>query len=324
MDILYIGGLVAAFIAAALMVQGLLDLTGANESQDDKRLSRRIRQLRSAAAKADGLSLLRSKQGRQERAIDQMMAVLPSYGSLAEMISQAGETTDSIVFVGRSLIMGLIAGLLVLALDQPWILVGLVGASVVVLPFVLLLRRRRLRLAQIEKQLPDAVELVARAMRAGHAFAPSLQMIADELPQPIAGEFRQVSEEIGFGIPLRDALMALTRRVPIDDLRYFVIAVILQRETGGNLAEILDTIGHLIRERFKLLGEVRVLTAEGRLSAWILAALPFATAAGFLVINPAFITGLWEDSLGRTLVIAALGMMVMGVFWLTRIVKIRI
>ncbi len=324
MDILYIGGLVAAFIAAALLVHGLFDLTGANENRDDKRLNRRIRQLRETARKSDGVSLLRSKQGRQQRTIEKMIAQMPSYGSFGEILSQAGDTGSAFGFFGRAAIYALIAGFASLVLDLPLPMIALAIAAAFVLPIMALLRRRRQRLALIEKQLPDAVELVSRALRAGHAFAPSLQMIGDELPHPIAGEFRQVSEELGFGIPLRDALLSLTRRVPIDDLRYFVIAVMLQRETGGNLAEILDTIGHLIRERFKLMGQVRVLTAEGRLSTWILTALPFVTALGFFVIDPTFMAGLWQDDMGRTLVMVALGMVAIGIVWLNRIVKIRV
>ena len=176
----------------------------------------------------------------------------------------------------------------------------------------------------IELQLPDALDLMARAMLAGHAFPSGVQMVGNEMPEPVAGEFRIVFDEINFGISVQDALTNLATRVPSTDLRYFVISVLIQRETGGNLAELLSNISALIRARLKLLGAVRVLSAEGRLSALILTVLPFALAGVINFINPKFLSVLWTDPAGLKVSGGALFIMLLGIFWMWRIIKIRV
>ncbi|MFK7964947.1 MAG: type II secretion system F family protein [Burkholderiaceae bacterium] len=324
MDIVHIAGLIALFIAVAFLVQGLFELTIGGQSDDEARLDKRIKQLRSAARSADGFSLRRNKVNRQEKAIAKLLKQMPRYGSLSEVLAQAGDPASASGFLAGAAFWALLGAAIAFVIGQSAIIILAAALFGFAMPFILLMRKRRKRLLSFEKQLPEAVDLIGRSLRAGHAFAPSVQMVADEMPEPIATEFRQVSEEISFGLSTRDALVSLTRRIPIDDLRYFVIAVLLQRETGGNLAEILDTIADLIRRRFKLLGQVRVLTAEGRLSAWILSLLPFVTGFGLLIINPKFMSVLWTDQYGQVLVSIALTMMAVGIFWLTRIVKVRI
>lgn len=166
--------------------------------------------------------------------------------------------------------------------------------------------------------------MLARSLRAGHAFAAAIQMVGDEFPQPMGGEFRMTFDEINYGVSLNDALANLAHRVPIHDLRYFVIAVLIQRETGGNLAELLDSITALVRERFKLFDKVRVLAAEGKLSAWVLVLLPFVTAGLISLVNPGFLDVLWEDSAGVLVVQTAAVLMVLGVFWIRRIIAIHV
>jgi tight adherence protein B len=166
--------------------------------------------------------------------------------------------------------------------------------------------------------------MLARALRSGHAFTGAIGMVGSEFAEPMSGEFRITFDEINYGISLNEALMNLATRVPIRDLRYLVIAVLIQRETGGNLAELLDGITSLIRERFKLFDKVRVLSAEGKLSAWILALLPFGTAGVMVTINPGFLDVLWQDPAGVNLLWTVLGSMVFGVFWMRHIVKMRV
>jgi tight adherence protein B len=161
-------------------------------------------------------------------------------------------------------------------------------------------------------------------MRAGHAFPSALQMVAEEMPQPTADEFRIAFEEINFGVPQQQALTSLAQRVPVTDLRYFVVAVLIQRETGGNLAELLNGIGGLVRSRLKFQRSIRTLTAEGRLSAWILVALPFALGAVISLVNPSFIRVLWTDPVGLKLVYGALAQMAVGIFWMSRLIKVRV
>lgn len=180
------------------------------------------------------------------------------------------------------------------------------------------------RLARIEPQLADAVELVARALRAGHGLPHALRMLANEGPQPLAEEFSVACDQIGFGVPVDEALRALADRIASDDLRCFVIAVVLQRETGGNLGETLDKISALIRQRQRLRQMVRALSAEGRMSAWILGLLPFGLAGAIGIINPALLSVLWTDPAGRAMSAASLSMMIAGLLAMRRIVRVRI
>jgi tight adherence protein B len=166
--------------------------------------------------------------------------------------------------------------------------------------------------------------MISRALRAGHAFSGALGMVGEEMKGPIGPEFRTTFEEINYGVALDEAMTNLAMRVPINDLRYFVIAVLIQRESGGNLAEILDTIGNLVRDRLKLFDKIRVLSAEGRLSAWILGLLPFCTAGLILVVNPGFMRILWEDPMGVQMVGGAVLSMFMGVLWMRKIIRIRV
>jgi tight adherence protein B len=186
------------------------------------------------------------------------------------------------------------------------------------------LRERRLRLVKIETQLPEVADFLARAMRAGHSFNNVLQMVGTDMPEPLAGEFRIAHEEINYGVPMHEALTNLAGRIPLADMGYLVIAVLIQREAGGNLAEILGNISTIIRGRLKLAAQVRVLSAEGRLSAWILGALPFAVGGLMVVMNPKYISVLWTNPVGTKMLWYAAGMIVFGVLWLRKVIHIRI
>jgi tight adherence protein B len=185
-------------------------------------------------------------------------------------------------------------------------------------------RAKARRLKKIEEQLPEAADMISRSLRAGHSFSTALGIVGDEMPEPIGGEFRAVFDEINFGVPLNDALGGMATRIPISDLRYFVIAVLIQRESGGNLAEILGNISQIIRSRLALLGKVRVLSSEGRLSAWILGILPFAMALVISIVNPGFLRVLWTDPTGIKMVGAALVMMAFGLIWMRKTIRIHV
>jgi tight adherence protein B len=192
------------------------------------------------------------------------------------------------------------------------------------LPLGLVQRSRSKRIALLEQQLPEAADLISRALRAGHSFPSSLGMVAEELANPLGGEFRITFDEISYGVSMNDALKNMVARVPVMDLRYFVIAVLIQREAGGNLSEILDNISQIIRERMKLLSKVKVLSAEGRLSAWILGVLPFALAGVIMLINPVFFMGLIEDSAGVKMIGVSLVSMLLGIVWMRKIIRIHV
>ena len=316
--------LVVAFVAVVLLLEGAYLLWNDFRGPEARQLDRRIRALAVAGSSKAESQLLKDLPGENASAVERLLMRIPRVASLDKTLRRAGLTISSGRFVLMAALFATAAGLGALVFRLPAMLALLLALGAFGLAFTWLFRRVRERLASIEKQLPDAVELIARALRAGHSLPPAIQMVADESAEPIASEFQIVSEEVTFGVSLDDAMMNLAQRVPLDDLRYFVIAVILQRETGGNLAEILDNIGRLIRERFKLLGSVRVLSAEGRLSAWILSALPFVTAFMIQLVSPGFMNILWTDPGGPRLVIAALVAMVVGVFWIWRLVKIRV
>lgn len=190
-------------------------------------------------------------------------------------------------------------------------------------PWLYAARVRRMRAARIQEQLGDAVDLVARALRAGHALASALRMVADQAPAPIGHEFANACEQIGFGVPADEALRQMAARSQSEDLRYFTIAVLLQRETGGNLAELLDNIAALVRQRQQLRQSVRALSAEGRLSAWILGILPFALAGVISLINPDLLSLLWTDPAGRAISLGALLMMAAGILVMRQMVRVR-
>jgi tight adherence protein B len=177
---------------------------------------------------------------------------------------------------------------------------------------------------KFEELFPEALDLLSRAVKAGHAFQTAMNMAAEELPDPVGPEFRKTFDQQNFGLPLRDALNAMADRIPIIDVKFFVTAVLIQRETGGNLSEILDNLSHVVRERFKVLRQVRVHTAHGRFTGWVLLALPAALAIVMKFINPEHMNLLFEESMGRTMLMAAVVMQTIGYFWIQRVIKIEV
>jgi tight adherence protein B len=192
------------------------------------------------------------------------------------------------------------------------------------LPLLRLTWLRKRRVNKIGAQLPDALDMISRALRAGHAFPAALAMVGEQAQEPIASEFKATFDEINFGLSTQTALLNLATRAPIADLRYFVLAVVIQLETGGNLAELLSMLAELIRERFKLYGRIRVLAAEGKLSAYILTALPFFVGGMIQIVNPGYLSVLFTDPVGVRLVITAIVMMVLGCLVMWRIIDFRV
>jgi tight adherence protein B len=225
----------------------------------------------------------------------------------------------------------LIAGILgVVGLTGSWLATGkalfapLLGLLMFCVPFLWLWNKRRVRLNTFAAQLSDAMELVARALRAGHSLQAGMHVVAEEMPAPISAEFGRVYEEQNLGIPLEDAMGAMCDRVPNLDLRFFVTSVAIQRQTGGDLAEILDKIGHLIRERYRILGQVKALTAEGRLSGVVLIGLPFLLFVIMLHIKYDYVKALWETELGIKMLVASGVSMILGALVIKKIVDIKV
>lgn len=215
--------------------------------------------------------------------------------------------------------------LLVLSVLQLGILVSLGGAvCVIFLPFIWLNMRRAKRMKRLTAQLPDVFEMMSQALRAGHSLASALEVVYDQLPDPVSSEFGRVFHEQNLGIKLEDALLSMANRVDSLDVRFFVTAVLIQRQTGGDLAEVLDKIGSVIRERIELFGLVQGLTAEGRLSGWVLFALPFVVFGAIVFLNPNYAESLFNDPMGRMLLMAAAGMQLMGLAMIRYIVNIKV
>jgi tight adherence protein B len=192
------------------------------------------------------------------------------------------------------------------------------------IPWFIVIQKRKKRLKKFLSQMPDAMELLARALRAGQSFVAGLQIISEEMPTPIASEFGRVYEEQNLGVTVDDALRALCERVPILDLRFFVTSVIIQRQTGGDLAEILDKISYVVRERFRIWGQVQALTGEGRLSGTVLMALPFVMLLLIIHLNYEYASVLWTDETGRKWSLYALAMQVIGAIVIRKIVNIKV
>jgi tight adherence protein B len=201
-------------------------------------------------------------------------------------------------------------------------LVGLVVGAM--LPYSLASRRRRKRFQRFEELFPDALDTLTRAVRAGHAFTTSLELIAGEIADPISTEFRKLYEEQKFGLPVRDALINLSQRMPLVDVKFFVTAVMLQRETGGNLAEILDNLSYVIRERFKIMRQVRVYTAQGRLTMMLLMGMPPIIVMTMLATNPGFIRPLFADPIGHALIVMGIALQTIGYFVIRKIIQIQV
>jgi tight adherence protein B len=244
--------------------------------------------------------------------------------ALGRLIEQAGSHTSATTVVITSIVTGALlaaaTGFIVRILWAP-IIAGLLGLA---LPFVILRRRRTKRLGRFEEQFPEALDLVSRALRAGHAFTTAMGMVASEAPDPIGPEFRKTYDEQNFGLPLKEALNNLAARVPLLDVRFFVTAVLIQRDTGGNLSEILENLAYVVRERFKVLRQVRVYTAHGRFTGWVLVALPAGLACVLMVINPEHMTVLFTERMGHTMLTIAVVLQIIGYVWIKRVIKIEV
>jgi tight adherence protein B len=243
---------------------------------------------------------------------------------LQNVVTQAGMTTKP----GKLLLTCAVAGLsvyLAAILFYGQALAGLGLAFIgAIIPLLFIYIKRRRRLNSFEQRFPEALDLLGRAVRAGHAFTAGLEMVAKEAPEPIAGEFKTTFEEQNFGLPLRDALSNFATRVPLVDVQFFVTALMIQKDTGGNLAEILDELSRVIRERFRIHREVGIKTAQGRLTAIILILLPLGMLVTMRVMNPSYINVLFEDPLGLKMLAAAGLLQVVGAGILWKIVQIEV
>ncbi|NMF89438.1 type II secretion system F family protein [Aromatoleum petrolei] len=324
MDTLTLLFALATFIAVVLFLEGAYLWWTSTHSPEVKRLNRRLEEVATGIQQEQKAKLFKDDSVSGSATGDRMLAAIPRLGGLNRLIVQSRLNLTLAQFVAWTLALAAVGVALPLMFDRPFILAVLAGGVLALLPLLYVTRARSQHMQLFERQLPEALDLMGRALRAGHAFPTAIKMVADEMKDPIGGEFRILFDEMNYGVPQQTALLNLASRTDSTDLSYFVIAVLIQRDSGGNLAELLDNISAIIRARLKLYGEIRTLSAEGRLSAWILGCLPFVTAAMVNLVNPGFMKVLWEDPAGINFIYGALTMMVIGVLWMRKIIRIRV
>ena len=318
---------VLVFVVVTLVVAGaVLAVTYLRGSTADRRIGERLRevQITGVDEPTESATVVRKAMESPLPAIDKFLHGSGVGSRLAALIEQSGVQTTPAAVIVLSLVgaigLGFASSVFVRFAIVRWgaVLLGLA------LPMLYLLQRRGARRRRFEEQFPEALDLLSRALRAGHAFQTALGMVADDLPDPVGTEFKKTYEQQNFGLPLTDALNELAGRTQLLDVRFFVTAVTIQRETGGNLSEILDNLAEVVRERFKLLRQVRVHTAHGRFTGYILLALPAALGVALSFISPDHMNTLFTHPLGRTMLMGAAVMQTVGYFWIRQVIKIEV
>ena len=325
MDIIFLTFAVLLFAAVIFMFEGVFMWWSSTRGVEAKRIERRLRMMSAGAhGSNEQLSILKQRFLSESPAIERILLQMPRIHHLDLILEQSGIGWSVAKLFTYTSIAFVLVVLLGMYLHLPWFITITVAVVAATIPVMIVLRARKKRLNQFEVQLPEVADLISRSLRAGHAFPSALQMVSEEMPEPVANEFRITFDEINYGIGMNEALQNLATRVPLTDLRYFVIAVLIQRESGGNLAEILGNISKIIRERLKLFSKIRVLSAEGKMSAWVLGLLPFAVALIISILNPEYINSLFTDTVGQKMMGVAAIMILIGVIWMRNIIRIRV
>jgi len=315
---------IVAFIAVVLFVQALYLIWNSYKGPEATKVEQRLRALSASADNSELSVVLKNRLLSETPAMDRLLLSIPRISYLDRFLLQSGLEWTVAGFLSASLLIGITAYIVLVLANVPYLVHLAVGLAAVLLPVAYVQWKRSGRLRKMEQQLPDALDLIGRAMRAGHALPSGLYMVGQEMADPIGKEFRITNDEINFGVSMQQALMNLSERVPISDVRFFVVAVLVQREAGGNLTEVLDNLSKLIRSRLKFHARIRVLTTEGRMSAWVLGLLPFALAGLLNFVNHDFISVLWTDPAGITITKLVVGTMAVGAVWLYKIIQIRV
>jgi tight adherence protein B len=299
-------------------------ISGIPGSRAQKRLAKRLQEVGSLSITTEGepTSVVRQEESGPLPGVGKLLGKTGAVG-LSRLIEQSGvkATTGGILMVSGGLALLGVLGVLMFA---PTASAAPLGLLLGALPVLFLMQRRSARIKKFEEQFPEALDLLSRALRAGHAFQTSLGMVADELAEPVGPEFRKTFDQQNYGLPLKDCLFDLADRVPLLDVRFFATAVTIQRETGGNLAEILDKLAYVVRERFKILRQVRVHTAHGRFTGYVLLALPAVLGVVLSYLSPDHMNTLFTEEMGKTMLLAAGVMQTVGYFWIRQVIKIEV
>src|SRR5581483_1852717 len=319
---------IIAIVAFLIVFAGVFVMASLLDSRRSRArlLRERLATVQQAAERAptEELALLRDELLSEIPALNRLLQRSGRVSRLRRLLQQADIKIRPGNFLLICIFSACLLGMIVMLLTKD-IIFGWVGAVAgLLIPFGYASFLRSKRFQKFEALFPEAIDTLARAVRAGHAFTTALELIAGEMAEPVAGEFRKLFEEQKFGLPVRDALLNLAERIPIVDVKFFVTAVMLQRETGGNLAEILDNLSYVIRERFKIQRQVRVYTAQGRLTMLLLMALPPIIILVMEVMNPDFIKPLFNDPIGHLLIVVGVILQTIGFFMIRKIIQIQV
>ena len=311
-------------VTLALTVSGIYFMILAPANR--KKMRARLAAIEQASfeSQSEELGLLREDVLSQIPALNRILLQIPLVIRIQVFIQQAAMEITAGMLLLISFALMLFVFLVGFMVNLPNVLLLVAVIAVGAAPFAVVLFKRERRFSRFEELFPDAIDLLARAVRAGHAFTTGLELIAREMPEPVAGEFRITYEQQNFGMPLRDALQNLAVRMPLSDVNFFISALQIQRESGGNLAEILDNLSYVIRERFKIYRQVKVYTAQGRMTLYLLTGLAPATVLLMYLVNPDYISLLFTDSLGHKFIAAAVVLELIGYFVIRKIIKIRV
>ena len=322
MELLLIG--FGIFIFAVIIIELVGYAIKNMHSMKRVKIRRRFRKYAYAQVGESGTDILKKRIYSDVPFFHNLLRHIPAVKKLDDLVRQANARYSMGFYILLSLLLaatGYLAGKSLLKdIYQSLLLTGICGY----LPILYLKSLKRKRIEKFKKQLPDGLDLIARALKAGHAFSGGMKLAANEFDDPLGPELTETLDEINFGVSVADALKNLTGRIDCEELRYFVVGVILQRETGGNLAELIETLANLIRERFKFDGKVKTLTAEGKLSAVILILLPLAVFGYLWITNPNFLKPLLTDPSGKLMILAAIVMMIIGAIVMKRMVDIKV
>jgi tight adherence protein B len=316
--------LVMVFISVFLMVYSFVVPVFGAERKAARRLKKRLSAVALQRHHKGAAAMLRAKYLRELSPLERWLEALPGMERLALYIEQAGRQTPAYRVTLLALGLAAGAGWLVFALLHQPLLAILAAAAGLVTPFIRITMERSKRLMKFEEQLPEALDVMVRALKAGHPFSGTLQLVSEEMNEPIAHEFGITFADINYGLDVKVAFLNLLERVPNMTLMTLVTAVVVQRETGGNLAETLSKISTVIRGRFRLNRRVKTLSAEGRLSAWILAMIPFVLFIIIIVTTPTYLPILLQEPAGLKIIATAFFLQVIGILWIRRIINIEV
>lgn len=317
---------IAIFIAVVLFIQAVFLLARMKWNPETTRVRKELRTLSTRARLSQPVSITVKHTLSNIPWLNRLLLAIhiPVIYKLKRLLEQCNSRYTFGVVILFSLGLAFAAFLPLALIFKSLALPLSVGVLVAMLPFVHLSLKKKRRIRKFERQLPEALDLVARALKAGHAFSGGLLLVAQEFDDPIGTEFRRTLDAINVGVGYEEALKGLAERFDCPDLNFFAISVIIQRQSGGNLAEILGSISHLVRERFKLQGRVRVLSGEARLSAYILVALPFLVALILSIMNPDYVAILVTDPIGKTLLFIALLLMITGILFMRKMAQLKV